>query len=481
MRRREVPALTLATRTGDSGTSTSSCGCTLEPEPGVNTPGADDPGPVGESGWSADQRAKELRARGKSSAGAWEAGALGERRVAQALTALPPDWLVLHDRLLMPGRSETNLDHVVVGPAGTFLIDSKNWAGTITEYQGSVFKHTIAPGGDRRHTPLDRQFDGLFSMATEMARRIQVGVTVVIALSGRRAEQFGEPRLMRNVWVVPVGKLAGWLQSRQPAGIPDLSRLGVLVRTEFPSTTTDWQLLAAMGRDLDRRAPQRASTPSRKPRSRPPTRPTRRTPRRREKRTQRGGILRSLLALVGVAFLWWAASTGAFSGMGAAASRVMTDPVMDAVGSPPSAAPDRLSCADVDLASAGLSPSVKVVASPRSLGCAWTMQAKGGSTIAVLRLGELIGASESLDPMLKRSDTLGAPEIRQAYALGGQATYLWVRAGVPLSTSKGAPLASRSMHVRVAHEALGLTPKQGKKLAVRIATQASQRHPLPTG
>jgi hypothetical protein len=447
-------------------------------EPDVNTPGADDPGPVGESGWSADQRAKELRARGRSSAGAWEAGALGERRVAQALSALAPEWLVLHDRLLIPGRAETNLDHVVVGPAGVFLIDSKNWAGTISEHQGSVFKRTSGPGGDRRHTPLDRQFDGVFAMATEMARRTQVGVTVVIALSGRRAEQFGEPRLMRNVWVVPVGKLAGWLQSRPPAGIPDLSRLGVLVRTEFPSTTTDWQLLAAMGRDLDRRALQRASTPSRKPRSRPPTRPARParpTPRRREKRTQRGGILKPLLAPVGVAFLWWAASTGAFSGMGAAASRVMTDTVMDAVGSPPSAAPDRLSCADVDLATAELSPSVKVVASPRSLGCVWTMQAKGGSTIAVLRLGELIGASESLDPML------GAPEVRQQYALGGQATHLWVRAGVPLSTSKGAPLASRSTHVLVAHEALGLTPKQGTKLAVRIATQASERHPLPTG
>ena len=101
---------------------------------------------MGESGWSAEQRAKELRARGKSSAGAWEAGADGERRVAQALTALPPEWLVLHDRLLMPGRSEANLDHVVVGPAGVFLIDSKNWAGTISEYQGSVFKHSGGPG-----------------------------------------------------------------------------------------------------------------------------------------------------------------------------------------------------------------------------------------------------------------------------------------------------------------------------------------------
>ena len=63
-------------------------------EPGVNKPGPDDPGPLGESGWSADRRAKELRARGKSSAGAWEAGALGERRVApaglEAIDATPP-------------------------------------------------------------------------------------------------------------------------------------------------------------------------------------------------------------------------------------------------------------------------------------------------------------------------------------------------------------------------------------------------------
>ena len=71
---------------------------------------------MGESGGSAERKAAELRARGKSSAGAWAVGAEGERRVGQALTHLPPGWLVLHDRLLMPGLAESNIDHLVVGP-----------------------------------------------------------------------------------------------------------------------------------------------------------------------------------------------------------------------------------------------------------------------------------------------------------------------------------------------------------------------------
>ena len=99
---------------------------------------------MGEAGGSAERRAEELRARGLKSAGAWAAGAVGERRVAEALADLPPEWLVLHDRLLFPGRSESNLDHVLVGPAGVVLIDAKNWSGNLSEWEGGLFKHQFA-------------------------------------------------------------------------------------------------------------------------------------------------------------------------------------------------------------------------------------------------------------------------------------------------------------------------------------------------
>ncbi len=58
---------------------------------------------------------------------AYEAGADGERQVAEALACLPPGWRVLHD-VHWPGRPRANLDHVAIGPTGVFVIDAKNYS-----------------------------------------------------------------------------------------------------------------------------------------------------------------------------------------------------------------------------------------------------------------------------------------------------------------------------------------------------------------
>jgi hypothetical protein len=55
-------------------------------------------------------------------------GAAGERKVGAILEALGPDWHVLHDVSL--GRG--NIDHVLVGPAGTFTVETKANRGRIT-------------------------------------------------------------------------------------------------------------------------------------------------------------------------------------------------------------------------------------------------------------------------------------------------------------------------------------------------------------
>lgn len=61
----------------------------------------------------------------------WERGAEGERRTALALAELPRgEWNVMHD-LPWPGRPRANIDHVAIGPPGIFVIDSKNWTGSI--------------------------------------------------------------------------------------------------------------------------------------------------------------------------------------------------------------------------------------------------------------------------------------------------------------------------------------------------------------
>lgn len=87
---------------------------------------------AGESAAESARRQREKAERLARSAELWERGAEGERRTADALTGLPPDsWTVFHD-LRWPGRRFANVDHVVVGPPGVFVIDSKNWTGAIT-------------------------------------------------------------------------------------------------------------------------------------------------------------------------------------------------------------------------------------------------------------------------------------------------------------------------------------------------------------
>jgi hypothetical protein len=61
---------------------------------------------------------------------AWRRGAAGERRTARLLNPLERHgWAVLHD-LAVPG-SRANIDHLVIGPGGVFVIDSKHYRGRL--------------------------------------------------------------------------------------------------------------------------------------------------------------------------------------------------------------------------------------------------------------------------------------------------------------------------------------------------------------
>ncbi len=85
---------------------------------------------AGESAYDVARRQREKAARLERSADLWERGAQGEVEVARALESLPDGWVVLHD-LAWPGRPRANLDHVVIGPGGVFVVDAKNWSGRL--------------------------------------------------------------------------------------------------------------------------------------------------------------------------------------------------------------------------------------------------------------------------------------------------------------------------------------------------------------
>lgn len=75
----------------------------------------------------------------------WLRGSAGEAATARLLEGLPaPRWAVMHD-LAVPG-SRANIDHLVIGPTGVWVIDTKTRRG-----QPSLGLRTLRVGG----RPLD--------------------------------------------------------------------------------------------------------------------------------------------------------------------------------------------------------------------------------------------------------------------------------------------------------------------------------------
>lgn len=66
-----------------------------------------------------------------------DTGAKAEQAVAKALEELPDDYFVFHD-LEFPGF---NIDHVVVGPTGIFLVETKSQKGNITQEKDVLLKN----------------------------------------------------------------------------------------------------------------------------------------------------------------------------------------------------------------------------------------------------------------------------------------------------------------------------------------------------
>ena len=88
-----------------------------------------------------------LRFRPSLDAVAWRRGSAGERRTARLLDPLARHgWAVLHD-LALPG-SRASVDHLVIGPGGVFVIDSKQYRGRLQlDPSGRLWhgRHPLAP------------------------------------------------------------------------------------------------------------------------------------------------------------------------------------------------------------------------------------------------------------------------------------------------------------------------------------------------
>src|SRR3954462_15052215 len=92
------------------------------------------------AGESAAERARAVKAtaaryeakaeRAGRVAAAYEKGNEGELTVARLLTPLAADGFHRLDDRAVPD-SKGNIDHLLVGPAGVFVVDAKNWSGSV--------------------------------------------------------------------------------------------------------------------------------------------------------------------------------------------------------------------------------------------------------------------------------------------------------------------------------------------------------------
>ena len=94
---------------------------------------------------------KKIKALEKDCA-AMQRGAVGEIGVGSILQKFPDNFYVINDLTTPFG----NLDHIVVGPTGVFVIDTKNWRGVVS----ADGKGELLLNGNPTDKPFIRQFVG---------------------------------------------------------------------------------------------------------------------------------------------------------------------------------------------------------------------------------------------------------------------------------------------------------------------------------
>jgi len=167
-----------------------------------------------------------LRFRPSTQARAWQRGAHGERQTARLLDRLGPDgYQALHD-LAMPGIP-ANIDHLVVGPSGVFVIDSKQWTGSVHQSADGLIWHN--------HYRLDRTLATIRWQAETLGRLLGVPVAPLVCV--HRAHIQGGGLHAQGVAIVPATRLRSALGHDQVLSEVDIERLAATARIRLRPAT----------------------------------------------------------------------------------------------------------------------------------------------------------------------------------------------------------------------------------------------------
>jgi hypothetical protein len=144
----------------------------------------------------------------REDARSWYQGALGELEVARSLAKLGPEWTVLH--AVPVGAGDSDIDHVVIGPAGVFTLNTKNHPGKRVFAGGRTFM----VNGHKQHYVRNSEHEAArASMMLSDALGVEVAVTPVIVVVG--AESIVVGSTPPAVEVRSSGQIGRWLARRK--------------------------------------------------------------------------------------------------------------------------------------------------------------------------------------------------------------------------------------------------------------------------
>lgn len=181
----------------------------------------------------------------------WYVGALGELDVARRLEALGPGWTVLHSVPI--GTRGSDIDHVIVGPAGVFTLntkfheDARVWVGS---------RRLLVNGQPKDHLRNARYEAQRVSKLLSTATGGDVPVTCIVVIVGAKEVVIREQPA--DVKVLRATELVRWLRRQKPRLEQErLNAVAATMRlretwTAAADTPADGTAFAALQREVAR-------------------------------------------------------------------------------------------------------------------------------------------------------------------------------------------------------------------------------------
>ena len=126
--------------------------------------------------------------------------------------------MVFHD-LAVPA-SDANVDHLVIGRSGVFVIDSKQWTGQVHQGVDGLAWHN--------HYPLDRTLETVRWEAETLGRLLGTRVAALLCVHGAQVDRGGLHA--GGVAIVPAGRLRDALGHDQVLSDGDVELLATTAR-----------------------------------------------------------------------------------------------------------------------------------------------------------------------------------------------------------------------------------------------------------